>query len=46
MWKKSCIRLGRTWSNCTALGTKKNLIDGIRNIKALEREYNENSKHN
>jgi hypothetical protein len=24
----------------------RNLIDGIRNIRALEREYNENSKHN
>jgi hypothetical protein len=46
MWKNSCIRLDRTWSNSMALGTRKNLIDGIRNIRALERKCNENSKHN
>jgi hypothetical protein len=46
MWKKSCTRLGRIGSNSTDLGISENLINGIKNIKTLEREYNENSKHN
>jgi hypothetical protein len=43
MWKNSCTRLGRIGSNSTDLGTRRNLINGIKNIRALERKYNENS---
>jgi len=46
MWKNSCTRLGHIGSNSTNLKTSENLIDGIKNIRALEREYNENLKHN